>query len=150
WRRSPAPPDARAPQAPVSLLRRRAARVLDAVALVLAGVAAWASLSPDLQIGPVGIGDAGRVVVWLTLVVVARLAFTFPARSRYRSLADFLRRQPLDGRALLLLLIAATGVVVCLGGHTPYYRFLFRSLGSLFRAIRAVARGVVLFQIALA
>ena len=42
------------------------------------------------------------------------------------------------------------GVLVCLGGHTPYYRFLFTTFGVVFRAIRVAARGVVLFQVALA
>ncbi len=136
--------------APVSDARRRAARALDAVVVLLAVVALWSSQSPELRIGPLQIGDTGRVFVWLTIAVLARLAFAFPARSRYRSLADFLRRQPLDRRALLLLLVAAVGILVSLGGHTPYYRFLFRSMGSVFRGIRAVARGVVLFQVALA
>lgn len=147
WRRSPPPAP---PAPPVSRARRRAARALDVVGLLLAAAAVWSALTPDLRIGPVGVGDTGRVIVWLTLAVLARLALAFPARSRYRSLGDFLRRQPLDRGALLLLLLAATGILVSLGGHTPYYRFLFRSFGSLFRAIRAVARGVVLFQVALA
>ncbi|HEY2796376.1 MAG TPA: hypothetical protein VGK26_00680 [Thermoanaerobaculia bacterium] len=150
--RLPRSPEATASIAPVpvSRARRRAARGLDALAVVLVAVWIWSSLSPELRIGPLQVGDTGRVLVWLTIAVLARLAFAFPARSRYRSLADFLRRQPLDRRALLLLLLAATGILVSLGGHTPYYRFLFRSLGSAFRAIRAVARGVVLFQVALA
>ncbi len=138
------------PVAAVSAARRRAARALDAVAVLLAAVAVWSWRSAALRIGPLQVGDAGRVIVWLTLAVLARLAFAFPERSRYRSLADLLRRQPLDRRALLLLLLAAVGILVSLGGHTPYYRFLFRSMGSVLRGIRSVARGVVLFQVALA
>ncbi|HEY4231714.1 MAG TPA: hypothetical protein VGO79_16225 [Thermoanaerobaculia bacterium] len=145
-RRSGAPPE---PAAHFEGWRLRAARALDAVALVLAVVAVWSWRSPELRIGPLQIGDPGRVVVWLTLAVLARLVFAFPRRSRYRSLADFLRRQPLDRGVVLLLLLAATGILVSLGGHTPYYRFLFRTFGSLFRGIRAVARGAVLFQLAL-
>jgi hypothetical protein len=51
---------------------------------------------------------------------------------------------------VLLLVVAAVGILVALGGHTPYYRFLFQSFGAIFRAIRAPARGIVLFHIALA
>jgi hypothetical protein len=130
--------------------RRRSARMLDVVAPLLAVIAIWSWRSGGGAIGPLQVNDPGRVVVLLTLAVLARLAFAFPRRSQYRSLADFLRRQPLERGALLLLLIAATGILVSLGGHTPYYRFLFRAFGSLFRGIRAVARGAVLFQLALA
>jgi hypothetical protein len=50
---------------------------------------------------------------------------------------------------LLFAGVAAVGVVVALGLHTPFYRFLFDSCGPLFRAIRAPSRGVVLFHIGL-
>jgi len=40
-------------------------------------------------------------------------------------------------------------MVVALGAYTPYYTFLFKSLGFLFRAIRVPARGVVLLHVAL-
>jgi hypothetical protein len=115
-------------------------------------VAIWflARATPHLRVGPMSIGDAGRVQVFLTLAILARLAIAFPKRSRYRSLGDFLRRQSLDRRCLLLLLIAVAGVLICLGGNTPYYRFLFQSFGSVFRAIRVAARGIVLVQAALA
>src|SRR5262249_43952881 len=79
-----------------------------------------------------------------------RLLIAFPARSRWRNLADFVRRGPLDPRASLLLSIAAVGVLVALGLHTPFYRFLFVSFGSLFRSIRAPSRGIVLFDLGLA
>jgi hypothetical protein len=145
-RREPAPPgDAAQPAG-----RRRAARVMDAVIVLLAIVWILVRSTPHLRVGPLSLGDAGRVQVFLTLAVVLRLAFAFPKRSRYASLGDFLRRQRLDRRVLLLLAVATAGVVVALGGNTPYYRFLFLTFGALFRAIRVAARGVVLFQAALA
>ncbi len=146
-RRAASAPD---PEADVAPARRRLARLLDAVSLVL--LAAWlaARATPNLRVGPLSLGDAGRVQVFLTMAILARLAVAFPKRSRYRSLSDFLRRAPLDRRAMLLLLIGFAGILISLGGHTPYYRFLFQSFGSVFRGIRAVARGVVLFQAAIA
>ncbi len=138
------------PEDPLPAGRLRAARAMDATIVLL--VATWLAVRsiPHLSVGPLSLGDAGRVQVFLTLAIVARLAFAFPGRSRYRSLADFLRRQSLDRRVLLLLAIGIAGVLVALGGNTPYYRFLFLSFGTLFRAIRVAARGVVLFQAALA
>ena len=106
--------------------------------------------TPHLQVGPLSLGDAGRVQVFLTLAVIVRLGFALPGRARNRSLGDYLRGRRMDRRALLLLAVAAVGVLVCLGGHTPYYRFLFTTFGVVFRAIRVAARGVVLFQVALA
>ena len=130
--------------------RRRSARVFDILILVL--IALWfvVRTTPHLRIGPMSMGDAGRVQVFITIAIVARLSLAFTKRSRFLSLGDFLRRHRLDRRALLLLLVALTGVVVALGGNTPYYRFLFQSFGVIFRAIRAASRGVVLFQVALA
>jgi hypothetical protein len=143
-------PPADRPEGAVSTARLRAARGVDGVILLL--VAVWFAVRsvPHLRIGPLSLGDAGRVQVFLTLAVVLRLALAFPKRSRYASLADFLRRQRLDRRVLLLLAIAIAGVLVALGGNTPYYRFLFLTFGALFRAIRVAARGVVLFQAAFA
>ncbi|HEY3202589.1 MAG TPA: hypothetical protein VGL03_02905, partial [Thermoanaerobaculia bacterium] len=130
--------------------RRRAAKALDVAAAVLA-VAWLASLAREgLRVGPLHLGDPGRVQVFLTVAVLLRLALAFPRQSRFVCLADFLRRSPLDRRAVLLLVVAAVGILVALGGHTPYYRFLFQSFGAIFRAIRAPARGIVLFHIALA
>jgi hypothetical protein len=139
----PAPPD-------VSPRRRRVARGLDGLSAVLA--AAWlAALAvPRLHLGPLKVEDPGRVLVFLTLAVVARLSVAFPRRSAYRDLRDRLRRSSLDRRALLLLAVAVAGVLIALGGHTPFYRFLFQSFGFAFRAVRAVARGIVIFQLALA
>ena len=136
--------------ASASEVRRSAARVCDGAAVLLAALWLWARGHPHLRLGPISLGDPGRIQVFLTGVILARLAFAFPARSRFASLGDFLRRVGLDRRALLLLAVAATGVLVCFGGHTPYYRFLFQSFGAVFRAIRVAARGVVLFQVALA
>ena len=135
---------------PVSSRRLRAARGCDGLIALLAALWIVASVRPHLRIGPVSIGDSGRVQVFVTMAVLLRLALAFPARARFASLSDFLRRCGLDRRALLLIAVAATGVVVCLGAHTPYYRFLFTSFGAVFRAVRVAARGVVLFQVALA
>jgi hypothetical protein len=154
--------ETRAPESRVALSawRLRVARVCDGLIPLLAVVWVAARLKPGLRLGPVSVGDAGRVLVFLTLVVLLRLAFAFPKRLRDASLrdaslvdaslVDWLRRPPLDRRVLLLVAVGAVGVLVCLGGHTPYYRFLFTTFGSLFRAIRVAARGVVLFQVALA
>ncbi len=130
--------------------RPGAARACDGVLLLLGVVWVAAGVSPHLRIGPMSVGDPGRVLVFLTLALLLRLAFAFPRRLPYASLGDWLRRQTLDRRLLLLLVVAAVGILVCLGGHTPYYRFLFTTFGSLFRAIRVAARGVVVFQVALA
>ena len=135
---------------PPGARRGRAARAFDFVIVLLIAVWIAAMTVRGLRIGPVSVGDAGRVQVLLTLAVLVRLALAFPARSRYASLGDFVRRGPRNHRVLLLIVVAAVGIVVSLGGHTPYYRFLFGSLGDLFRAIRVAARGVVLFQVALA
>ncbi len=143
-------PTADRPEGAASTARRRAARGMDGVILLLVAVWFAARSIPHLRIGPLSLGDAGRVQVFLTLAVVLRLALAFPQRSRYANLGDFLRRQSLDRRVLLLLAVATAGVLVALGGNTPYYRFLFLTFGALFRAIRVAARGVVLFQAALA
>ena len=142
-------PDEVAPAA-LPAWRLRAARVCDGLILLLAVVGLAARVTPHLRIGPLSVGDAGRVLVFVTLAVVLRLALAFPGRRRYASLGDWLRRPILDRSVLLLVAVGAVGVLVCLGGHTPYYRFLFNSFGSLFRAVRVAARGVVLFQVALA
>jgi len=131
--------------------RRRAwARALDLTALLLLGIAIAAALRPGLSVGPLRFGDPSRLVVFATAAAFLRLVLAFPARSRYRDLGDFLRRGPIDLRASLLVAIAIVGLLVALGLHTPYYRFLFESLGSVFRSIRAPARGIVLFDLALA
>ena len=145
--RSEAPPSA--PQE-VSARRRRLAAVVDGIVLALAGTYLVAREVPGFHLGPIRIGTPGRVIVFLTMAVVVRLALAFPRRSAFRDLRDWLRRSRLDRRVLLLLAVAAAGVLIALGGNTPYYRFLFQTFGSVFRSIRAVARGIVLFQLALA
>jgi hypothetical protein len=97
----------------------------------------------------VDVTDPRRPLVFLTIFVVVRLLLAFPERSRYSDLPDFLRSRRLDRRGGLLLAVGVAGMVVALGAYTPYYSFLFKSFGFLFRAIRVPARGVVLFHVAL-
>jgi hypothetical protein len=134
---------------PRSPSRRAATRVLDGVLGVL--LVLWvASLArPGLRVGPLHLGDPGRVQVFLTAAALLRLTLAFPRGAARRNLSDLVVRSRLDRKAVLLLAIAAVGVVVALGAHTPYYRFLFQSFGDIFRAIRSPARGIVLFHIAL-
>ena len=141
-RGAPAPRDA-------SKGRRRITRVLDL--LLLAGLALWvASLAGLSVIGPLKVREPGRVVVFLSLLAAARLALAFPVRSRFADLGDFLRRMRIGTRAGLFLALALLGVIVALGTHTPYYRFLVQSFGPVFHVIRAPVRGVVLFDLGLA
>jgi hypothetical protein len=130
--------------------RRRAAKVLDALALVAfaAGVAGLAL--KGLRLGPLRLDDPGRALVFLTAFVVARLLLVFPLRSRHATLREFFRARSLDRRAGLFLGVGFAGLLVAAGGYTPYYTFLFQSFGFLFRAIRVPARGMVLFHLALA
>src|SRR6266508_2716271 len=131
-----------------SARRHRLAVVLDV--LLAAGVVVWiASLSGRATLGGIRIEDSGRIAVLLTLLLLARLAAAFPRRSGRADLGDFLRRSRVGTAPGLFLAIAVLGIVVALGTHTPYYRFLVQSFGALFRAIRAPARGVVLFDLAL-
>ena len=143
---APASPTEAAP----SVRRRRAARWLDACAVVLAVVWLAARLTPGFRLGPLSIGDPGRVLVYLTAVVFVRLVLAFPFAGTYANLPDWLRRTRLPQNLVLFVLLGMVGIVVALGAHTPYYRFLFKSFGDIFRAIRAPARGIVLFDIALA
>ena len=133
--------------ADVSASRRRAARLLDAA--MLAGLALWAVSLRSPGLGPLKLHDSGRILVFVTLLGLARLLAAFPRRSRFADLRDFVRRLRIGATAGLFVLIAATGAVVALGTHTPYYRFLVQSCGPVFRAIRAPSRGVVLFDLAL-
>jgi hypothetical protein len=139
-----------AKQAPPDRRRRVWIRVLDVAVVAFLAVGAAAKIVPGLAIGSLRLGDASRPVVFATVAAFLRLALAFPTRSRYRDLGDFLRRLPLDPRATLLLAVAAVGLLVAFGLHTPYYRFLFISFGAVFRSIRAPARGIVLFDLALA
>ena len=138
---APAPPSAR---------RRKFARLLDVLAAAAAIVWVGTLARPGLRLGSLTLGDAGRVQVWVTVLVLARLVVALPGRGRSASLGDWLRRGPWPPRLTLLLAVAATGVVISLGGNSPYYRFLFQSFGRIFRAIRAPVRGIVLFHLALA
>ena len=58
-------------------------------------------------------------------------------------------RRRRDRRAWTFLAVGVVGLIVCLGTRTPVYRFLFRDVGSVFRAIRAPIRAIVLCHIAL-
>jgi hypothetical protein len=129
--------------------RRRIVRVLDA--LLFVNLAAWAvSLLGVRAVGPLKMRESGRVVVPLTLLALLRLIAAFPQRSPFADLGDFLRRTSIGSRRVLFLAIAAAGVVIALGTHTPYYRFLVQSFGPVFHVIRAPVRGIVLFDLGLA
>lgn len=145
--RGPAP--ARAEREALSRGRRRALGALDATIVALLALWLAATLVPGLAIGPVTLGDPGRIVVFATAAALARVALAFPRRSRFRDLADFVRRQRLGERPFLFLAITVLGVVVALGANTPYYRFLFQSFGAVMRSIRVPARGIVLFHLGL-
>ena len=130
--------------------RRRTAKVLDALALVAFAAGIAGLVVKGLRLGPVRLDDPGRALVFLTAFVLARLAIAFPRRSEHANLREFLRARRLDPRAGLFVTIGVTGLLVALGGYTPYYTFLFQSFGFLFRAIRVPARGMVLLHLALA
>ncbi len=129
--------------------RRRVCRGLDA--LIPLGILLWTvpAVFSRERLGPLRLRDPGRIVVFVTLVLVVRLVLAFPAKSRFADLSDFLRRMTLGKRRGLLLAVAGTGVVVAFGMHTPYYRFLVESFGSIFRSMRVPSRGIVLFDLAL-
>src|SRR5262249_43068078 len=106
-------------RAEVSTRRGRAARALDFLALLLVILWLAARLRPEFKLGPLSIGDPGRVQVFLTAVVFARLVFAFPGNGRFASLPDWLRRTRLPPRLVLLLAVAAAGVLIALGANTP-------------------------------
>jgi hypothetical protein len=130
--------------------RRSWVRILDGLALLAFAAGIAGLVVPRLRIGPLNLGDPGRALVFLTGFVLLRLLLAFPVRSRWADLRDFLRGRRLDRRAGLFVAVGITGLLVALGGYTPYYTFLFQSLGFLFRAIRVPARGMVLLHVALA
>ncbi len=130
--------------------RRRLARALDVLIALLAAVWIWSLAREGLRVGALHLGDPERVLVFLTLAVALRLTLAFPKRAKSDDLADFVRRCFLDRRAMLFLVLGAAGVLIALGARTPYYRFLFQSFGDVFRSIRAPARAIVLFHLALA
>jgi hypothetical protein len=129
--------------------RRHVCRGLDA--LIALGILLWTvpAVFSRERLGPLRLRDPGRILVFVTLVLAVRLVLAFPARSRFADLSDFLRRMTLEKRRGLLLVVAGTGVVVALGLHTPYYRFLVESFGSIFRSLRVPSRGIVLFDLGL-
>jgi hypothetical protein len=141
--------DAPESKPPLSPSRRVAVRVLDALAVVAFAAGIGGLLVKGLRVGPVDLRDPGRALVFLTAILVARLAIAFPQGSRRANLREFLRSRRLDRRAGLFASIGLTGLLVAVGGYTPYYTFLFQSFGFLFRAIRVPARGMVLFHLAL-
>ncbi|MEP6993552.1 MAG: hypothetical protein ABI968_03445 [Acidobacteriota bacterium] len=122
------------PAPPVSPVRRRAARGLD----VLGALCAAAAVAGFRGMG--GFGHPSRWCALATVLVLMRAA-TAPF--------GILRRLRLNRRAALFLCVGLVGVLVALGAHTPFYRFLFVDVGFVFRAIRVPARGIVLFHIAL-
>ena len=146
-RRKAADPELRDPRGPVR--RRGVTKILDALAIVAAAAGVAGLAVKGLKLGPLDLSDPGRALVFLTAIVLARLLIAFPARSRYADLREYLRSRRLDRRAFLFGAIGLTGLVVALGGYTPYYTFLFQSFGFLFRAIRVPARGMVLLHLAL-
>ena len=124
-------------------------RVLDDLVGALLLLWLVATLQPGLKLGPLSVGDPGRVLVFATVPLLVRLALAFPRWSRFANLPDYLRRRYTDRQASLLVLVLALGVVVALGMHTPYWRFLAGSFGAVFRSIRVPSRGIVMFDLAL-
>jgi hypothetical protein len=124
-------------------------RTLDGVVAGLLLLWLAATLNPGLTLGPFSLGDPGRILVLATTPLLVRLALAFPRRSRFANLGDFLRRRWSDRRASAVVLTVILGVVIALGTHTPYYRFLAKSFGVIFRAIRVPSRGIVLVDLGL-
>lgn len=129
---------------------RRTLRFLDGGLVGLFTLWLWATLRPGLVLAPLKLKDPGRILVLMTVLVLVRWLIAFPRSWRFRNLSDFLLRVPFGPRAGLFVTIALLGVVVALGGNTPFYRFLFQSFGAVMQGIRAPARGIVLFHVGLA
>ncbi len=136
---------ARAAAEPVRALRR----TLDGLVAGLLLLWLAATLIPNLKLGPLSLGDPGRILVIATMPLLVRLALAFPRWSRFADLGDFLRRRWTDRKASAMLLTLVLGIVIALGTHSPYYRFLARSFGAVFRAIRVPARGITIFHLGL-
>src|SRR5262249_52927733 len=118
--------------------------------LLLAAVLLWVAAAAGMsRVGPLKLREPSRIAVLAAVLLFVRLAIAFPASSRYADLRDFLSRVRFGTRAGLFLAIALLGILVALGTHTPFYRFLVQSFGPIFRVIRAPSRGVVLFDIGL-
>ncbi len=128
---------------------QRGTRLLDGLLLVGLALWVWSVSVPDAVLGPLKLRDSGRIVVFLTVLLLARLVVAFPRHWGFADLSDFVRRMRIGSRAGLFLSIAVAGVVVALGMHTPYYRFLVQSFGPVFHTIRAPSRGIVLFDLAI-
>ncbi len=128
---------------------QRGTRLLDGLLLVGLALWVWSVSVPGAVLGPLKLRDSGRIVVFLTVLLFARLIVAFPRHWGFADLSDFVRRMRIGSRAGLFLSIAVAGVVVALGTHTPYYRFLVQSLGPVFHSIRAPSRGIVLFDLAI-
>ena len=141
---APAPASLRGPALRVVLA------ILDASAAVLLAAYFWALARPGLHVGVLRLRSPGRIVVWLTIVLLIRLALAFPRRSTSRNLAGFFRRLRFDPNAVLLVVLAAVGLVFALGANTPYYGFFYQSFRSVLGAIRAPSRAIVLFHLSLA
>jgi hypothetical protein len=131
------------------LEKGRLLRILDETVGALLLLWLVATLQPGLRLGPLSVGDPGRVLVFATIPLVVRLAMAFPRWSRFADLGDFVRRRFRDRQVSLVLAITALGVVIALGTHTPYWRFLATSFGAIFRSIRVPSRGIVLFDLGL-
>jgi hypothetical protein len=142
------PKPERAERQPASSRRRRLVRVLDVLVVLLLALWLAATAIPGLRLGPLKLGDAGRILVFASAVLLGRLVAAFPARSRFRDLADFMRRQRLGTYPVLFVLVFFLGTLIALGANTPFYRFLFQSLGPVMRGIRVPARGIVLVHLA--
>jgi hypothetical protein len=128
---------------------RRLRRILDGLVAALLLLWLVATLESGLKLGPLSIGDPGRVLVLATVPLLIRLTLAFPRWSRFLNLQDYLRRRFIDRYASTLVLVVVLGVVIALGMHTPYWRFLAESFGAIFRSIRVPSRGIVLFDLAL-
>ncbi len=129
--------------------RRRGVLLLDLAAAALSLLFLLALLRPGLRAAGLKLSDPGRILVFASACFFARLTLAFPTRWRYRDLRDFLSRGPIEPAVARLLAVGLAGLVIALGLHTPFYRFLFQSAGFLFGAIRAPSRGIVLFQLVL-
>jgi hypothetical protein len=124
-------------------------RILDGLVGALLLLWLVATLQSGLKLGPLSIGDPGRVLVFATVPLLIRLWLAFPRWSRFLNLPDYLRRRYADRNTSILVLVVILGVVIALGMHTPYWRFLAGSFGAIFRSIRVPSRGIVLFDLAL-